>query len=462
MGVYSYAQRSAGRFGKLRATPKLVEVEPAIFPQTPGSLDWLLGPALQELPQSEDAFQLAVFAPEDAADLPVMVFLPGGGFVSGAGTVRWYDVQDFAEKQNCVVAIVNYRIGLLAHNQQVGGGNLPVEELLLALHWVQRNISHFGGDRQRTTLAGQSAGAFWAFVLAQLDEARGLFQRVYLGSLSYQPPMNQAMADERNAVIAQALGDTPVEQAGTEQLLAAGTAVAKAWAGRGLGLYPSADRAVPADLFEVRQAVSRLHVDQVLLSHTADEASAFIGMAPEQAFSFDAVRGFIAGTFLEPAGVFEELLADAPEATAKQLMVQAMSLHQIQLYAAEFADEATDHGIQVQLLGFEVRSRLPSAGSAHCFELPFLFDNRGAWHDAPMLHGFSEETFSAVAAELSGAVGSFVRSGTALSTDGTALPLHTSGAQSMTALGESGLATHAIDRRFAAKRQVLASLSPKS
>lgn len=456
MSVYSYAQRGAGRFGELGEVTELTEAAPAIFPQTPGSLDWLLGPALQELPQSEDAFQVAVFAPEGAKGLPVMVFLPGGGFVSGAGTVRWYDAQNFAEKQNCVVVMVNYRIGLLAHRQQVGGGNLPVEELLLALKWVQRNISQLGGNAQQVTLAGQSAGAFWALVLAQLDETRGLFQRLYLGSLSYQPPMNQVMADERNEVIAQALGETTLEQASTEQLLAAGGAVAKAWAGRGLGLYPSAGDTVPANLFEVRQAVSRLHVEQVLLSHTADEASAFIGMAPEQAFSFDAVRGFIAGNFTQPEGVFEALLADAPAATGKQLMIKAMSLHQIQLYATEFADAAAGNGTQVQLLGFEVRSPLPNAGSAHCFELPFLFDNRDAWHDAPMLNGLPEETFNAAAAQLSGAVGSFVRSGTTRDTAGRALPVHEAGAASMTALAESGLVERQIDRRFAAKRQVMA------
>ncbi|MGP9033072.1 carboxylesterase family protein [Glutamicibacter mysorens] len=454
MGVYRYAQRSAGRFSKLSEATPLAEEQAAIFPQAPGSLDWLLGPALQELPQSEDAFQLAVFAPKQASDLPVMVFLPGGGFVSGAGTVRWYDAQNFAEQQNCVVVVVNYRIGLLAHRQTVGGGNLPVEELLLALRWVRRNVARFGGNSQETTLAGQSAGAFWAFVLAQLDEARGLFKRLYLGSLSYQPPMSQAMADERNAVIGHALDGATLEQASTEQLLAAGGALARAWAGRGLGLYPSAGEAVPADLFEVSQAASRLHVPEVLMSYTADEANAFIGMAPEQAFSVDAVRGFIAGNFMEPPGVFEALLADDPEATAKQLMAKAMSLHQIQLYATEFADEAADNGIQVQLLGFEVHSPLPNAGSAHCFELPFLFGNREAWHDAPMLEGFSEDVFTTAAAEFSGAVGSFVHTGTASSTAGALLAVHESTAQLMTVFDESGLATRPIDRRFAAKRQV--------
>jgi para-nitrobenzyl esterase len=456
MSVYSYATRGATRFEKLRAVPGLLQAQPAIFPQTPGSLDWLLGPALQELPQSEDAFQVAVFAPRDAHGLPVMVFLPGGGFVSGAGTVRWYDAQNFAETQNCVVVLVNYRVGLLGHNQQVGGGNTPPEELLLALEWVQRNIAELGGDPQEVTLAGQSAGAFWAFVLAQLEAARGLFQRLYVGSLSFQPPMNDAQAQERNALLAQALDGTSLAEASTEQLLAAGGALAKAWAGRGLGLYPSADEAVPADLFDTAQAAKRLHVEQLLLSYTGDEASAFIGMAPEQAFSLDSVRGFIAGNFDEPQAVFEALAASEPEATAKSLMVRAMSLHQIQLYAAELADAAAAAGIQVQLLGFEVRSPLPNAGSAHCFELPFLFDNRERWQDAPMLDGLGDELFAATAKILGDALGSFIRQGAASTGTGQALPVHQAGDASLTVLDETGLVRRGIQRQLGTKRPVFA------
>ncbi|MFJ2470377.1 MULTISPECIES: carboxylesterase family protein [Micrococcaceae] len=456
MGVYSYAQRSAGRFGKLSEATGLTAAQPAIFPQAPGSLDWLLGPALQELPQSEDAFQVAVFAPQDAKDLPVMVFLPGGGFVSGAGTVRWYDAQDFAEKQNCVVAVVNYRIGLLAHNQQVGGGNTPPEELLLALEWVQRNIAELGGNPQEVTLAGQSAGAFWAFVLAQLEAARGLFNRLYVGSLSFQPPMGETQAQERNAVMAQALNGTALAEASSEQLLAAGTALAQAWAGRGLGLYPSADESVPADLFDTARAVERLHVKQLLLSYTADEASAFIGMAPEQAFTLDSVRGFIAGNFNEPQEVFDALIAAEPQATAKSLMVRAMSLHQIQLFAVELADAAAAAGIQVQLLGFEVRSPLPHAGSAHCLELPFLFGNRERWQDAPMLDGVADELFEQTAKVLGDALGSFICLGTAATSVNSALAVHQTGAQSLTALDETGLIKREIQRPFSTRRPVLA------
>ncbi|MCH6470089.1 carboxylesterase family protein [Sinomonas terrae] len=66
--------------------------DPVVFPQRPGSLDWLLGPAASQLEQDDDAFQVSVYAPTDAEPgAPVVVFLPGGGYVSGgawsAGTM---------------------------------------------------------------------------------------------------------------------------------------------------------------------------------------------------------------------------------------------------------------------------------------------------------------------------------------------------------------------------------------
>lgn len=457
MSVYTYATRTGGRFAPLAGMASLHAEDPALFPQTPGSLDWLLGPALQELPQSEDAFQAAVFAPEGAADLPVLVFLPGGGFVSGAGTVRWYDAQHFARTQNCVVVVVNYRVGLLAHNERVGGGNLVPEELLLALFWVQEHARALGGNPQDVTLAGQSAGAFWAFVLAQLPEARGLFQRVYLGSLSYQPPMDQVAAAEREQVLEQALEGSSLDKASTEQLLLGGGALAKHWAGRGLGLYPSADDRVPADLFDVRVAAARLHVDQILLSHTANEASAFIGMAPEQAFAEQSVRGFIGDHFHDPEQVFATLSAENPNATPKQLMVQAMTLHQIQLYATELADAAAEAGKQVQLFTFNVASPLPNAGSAHCFDLPFLFGDRRQWSDAPMLNGLDDEGFNSAATEFGSIVGSFVRQGLSRGAAGEDIAQHVSGTHQSVQITTQGLEKNRLERRLAARRQVFST-----
>ncbi|WP_404288031.1 carboxylesterase family protein [Glutamicibacter arilaitensis] len=454
MSVYSYATTGGERFAPLSAVAELSPVQPAVFPQTPGSLDWLLGPALQELPQSEDAFQLAVFAPSGATNLPVMVFLPGGGFVSGAGTVRWYDAQNFADAQQAVVVVVNYRIGLLAHRRSVGGGNTVPEELLLALQWVQRHIGALGGNAANTTLAGQSAGAFWAFALAQLAEARGLFQRVYFGSLSFQPPLHSDAAAERQAIVDARLGEYGLETATTDELLATAGTIGKHWAGRGLGLYPSTDNSVPGDLFDVTAAASRMHVDQVLLTHTADEATAFIGQAPEQAFGEPAVQGFVAAHFTDPESVAALFAREASLQTPKDCMIRAMTLHQIELYAIELADALAAAGKQTHLVRFAVASELAKAGSAHCFELPFVFANAHRWADAPMLTGLDPETYAVASTEFGALLGSFLVDGSASDAQGNHLPAHQAGTPRAQQITAAGIEPSDLERRVIAKRLV--------
>lgn len=454
MSIYSYATTTGARFAPLQAVEGLVQSSPAIFPQSPGSLDWLLGPALQELEQSEDAFQLAVFAPAGARDLPVMVFLPGGGFVSGAGTVRWHDAQNFADAQRAVVVVVNYRVGLLAHRGSVGGGNTVPEELLLALRWVQRNVGALGGNAENVTLAGQSAGAFWAFALAQLEQARGLFQRLYLGSLSFQPPMSEQEAAQRQELVTEHLGGRGLETATTVQLLSTASTIGKHWAGRGLGLYPSADQAVPADLFDVAAAASRLHVDQVLLSHTADEATAFIGQAPDHAFPEPAVQGFIGAHFADPDMVAEVFAEDQSLVTSKDRMIRAMSLHQIELYATELADALAAAGKQSYVVRFSVVSELPKARSAHCFELPFVFANAQQWEDAPMLRELDPETYAVASTQFSSLIGSFLKDGMPTDTQGNTLPAHHVGTGEARQITGSGVQDHRLERRLATKRLV--------
>jgi para-nitrobenzyl esterase len=454
--TYSYGELGAGRFGALHPVDSLVAAAPAAFPQTPGALDWLLGGALGELEQSEQAFQLSVFAPDDATDLPVMVFLPGGAFVSGAAAARWYDATALAQAQGCVVVVVNYRIGLLAHGGEVGAGNLVPSDLLVALEWVQAHIASHGGNPAEVSLVGQSAGAFWAFVMAQLPAAKGLFHRVALMSLTYQPPLDQDAAAQRQDIIDLALAGKNAALVPISELLAAQGEVARAWAGRGLGLMPSIDENVPADLFDVNAAMNRLHIGQILLTHTKDEARAFIGQAPESAFAEGAVAGFVGAHFHDPEVSGEKLRKDLPGATPKTRMARAMTLHQIELYATELADAAVAAGKNVTTVRFDVESPLPNAGSAHCVELPFLFGNRRQWADAPMLSGIEESIFDAAAAELGAVLGGFVRTGVPVTTAGERVPAFSPHSVSLHVITEDGTGSLEPERGFLARRAATA------
>ncbi|MBP2191422.1 carboxylesterase/lipase family protein [Nocardia goodfellowii] len=135
------------------------------------------------VPQSEDCLTLDVTVPTGPGEnRPVMVWLPGGGFITGAGSI--YDPTRLARTGDIVVVTVNYRLGVygfFAH-PELGDSNFGLQDQMAALRWVRANIAHFGGDPAQVTLAGASAGAMSACTLMTAPEARNLFQRAIVQS----------------------------------------------------------------------------------------------------------------------------------------------------------------------------------------------------------------------------------------------------------------------------------------
>ena len=136
---------------------------------------------------NEDCLYLNVWAPakRDDKPLPVMVWIHGGGYVMGAASQRLYDATDLARRGVIVVGI-NYRLGALgflahpeltAESEHKSSGNYGLLDQIEALRWVQRNIAAFGGDPQRVTIFGESAGGGSVFSLLVSPLSKGLFQR---------------------------------------------------------------------------------------------------------------------------------------------------------------------------------------------------------------------------------------------------------------------------------------------
>lgn len=132
---------------------------------------------------SEDCLFLNIWAPRDARDAPVMVWIHGGSLVSGAGGDAVTDGARMAE-QGVVVVSINYRLGALgwlahpalsAESAQNISGNYGLTDQIQALRWVRDNIGAFGGDPGKVTIAGQSAGALSVILLMATPQARGLF-----------------------------------------------------------------------------------------------------------------------------------------------------------------------------------------------------------------------------------------------------------------------------------------------
>jgi para-nitrobenzyl esterase len=132
----------------------------------------------------EDCLYLNVWAPPNATNLPIMVWLHGGAFIIGSGGDKFYDGSNLAS-QGVVVVTLNYRLGLfgfLAHpalrNEDPAyptAGNYGLEDQRAALEWVQRNIQAFGGDPKKVTLFGESAGGYSTCVHYLSSRTAGLF-----------------------------------------------------------------------------------------------------------------------------------------------------------------------------------------------------------------------------------------------------------------------------------------------
>jgi para-nitrobenzyl esterase len=138
------------------------------------------------LKMSEDCLYLNVWAPQPApsADLPVMVWIQGGGNRYGYGSQDIHNGRSIAAR-GAVVVTLNHRLGalgFLAHREltaedEVGAsGNYGLLDIIAALQWVQANIGAFGGNPEHVTVAGNSAGAAHVTHLMATDSARGLFR----------------------------------------------------------------------------------------------------------------------------------------------------------------------------------------------------------------------------------------------------------------------------------------------
>ena len=157
----------------------------AVAPQNPTPLEGLIGSGGKTV-QGEDCLSLNVWTPGcDGAKRPVMVWIHGGAFVTGAGSIGLYNGKALAACGDVVVVTINYRLGSLGFLRlaDVTRGRLPstgsegIADQIAALTWVRDNIAAFGGDAGNVTIFGESAGGMSVVALLASPKARGLFHK---------------------------------------------------------------------------------------------------------------------------------------------------------------------------------------------------------------------------------------------------------------------------------------------
>lgn len=389
-----------------------------IFPAQGSGLGEVLGRGDARNPQSEEAFFLNVWAPDGADGLPVVVFLHGGAWMSGGGSVQWYNGRHLAAG-GLVVVTVNYRLGPIAHlAPPTESGrptpSRPVQDLLTALQWVQDNIARFGGDPGRVTLAGQSAGGWYAHLLSVLPEARGLFERLVLWSMGTRTPRSTALQTRIHEATNQILTPLKVESASWPELLHAGekalaTVLPPAPFGHApVGYLPHVSDNVPLDLLDPTASAKHCSAKTIYARYTAEETGSFFHKSPELRQA-DSAR---VQQWLEslPGGTLPgRVLSDASfqEKSPYEKIVAASSWIQYKATPTALVNAYNVAGKPAQIDEFTYRGAVDGQLSGHCIDLPFQFGTFEEWADAPMMRNCDTDTFDALSTHLMGGLTAF-------------------------------------------------------
>ena len=304
---------------------------------------WVRAPdAGEDDPESEDCLFLDIWAPRESREpRPVMVWIHGGGFFNGAGSLPIYDGARIAE-HGVVLVSINYRLnvfGFFAHpalsaeSPHGASGNYGLMDMVAALEWVRDNIATFGGDPQRVTIFGESAGGGAVMALLLAPQAAGLFHRAISGSTwvygwdrALREPVGAGSTAEAQGIrIAESLGATGATSLATLRAAAAQALQAAANADAGSLLMrtgyvwaPNVDGwIVPSDPLGMYEAGLQ-HDVPLITGMNADE-----GISVARRANVEDREAFEAHVRTVYPGVADELIAhygvDSPEAARSQM-----------------------------------------------------------------------------------------------------------------------------------------------
>ena len=423
--------------------------------------------------QAEDCLSLNVWAPTTGASLPVVVWLHGGGFRSGATSMSLMDGQKLAQ-MGVVVVTVNYRLGALGHlahpdfaDPDTGAtANWAVQDQVAALQWVKANIKAFGGDPKNVTLAGQSGGAMNAVMIAQNPKWRSLVSRLYLVSVPDVPvPFAFSLADAATytEVIAQKLGTNPKGLIGlpamdvhmAELALFGAPLPASVTTGRSgrFRTSPIVDGSMYISNWTKTPFPANL---PVVITYDLTEGSFFLDLydnlaqkqtSPPLPPTNEALAGAVTG-YLGTMGIAADkvpgviaayrqaALADGRADVPGDLFVEIFGDSLLRNYGVRLANQVVAAGGSARLATYMHPILPPAHGVPHCAELPFLFGT----YDQP----YYKDKFgtSPVEAELSQkwmrSLTSFAANGNSVFSDNTPWPVYAKDHSNSARIGDVG------------------------
>jgi len=375
----------------------------------------------------QDCLNLNVWTPDPAAvGLPVLVWIHGGSYMNGSGSVGAYDGSAFA-RDGVVCVTINYRLaaeGFLYLDD--GVANLGLLDQVAALQWVQRNISAFGGDPARVTVAGESAGAMSVTTLLAMPMADGLFAQAIAqsgaGAHTLVPETGRTVA----GYLAEALG-VPAEREAIaavpqDRLVAAAsnlvTEVQTApdplrWGQLALSLLPFAPVAdgtvlpqAPVSAFQAGQGAAV----PLLIGSNRDEARLFVVADSSIDLVDDAVLEMAAGAYGLTADGIAVYRANRPDAGAGDVMAAIVTDWFFGIPAIRVAEARAGASADTWMYRFDHPDPSDNHrfGACHAVEIPFVFDTIDRDDVRPLI---GDAPSAGVAANVHGAWVAFITTG---------------------------------------------------
>ncbi|XOV81450.1 MAG: carboxylesterase/lipase family protein [bacterium] len=346
---------------------------------------------------AEDCLYLNISTPStDGKKRPVLVWIHGGGYRTGQGSIPWYNGTAFNKNGDIVVVSINYRLGALGFadlshlgEAYANSGVNGMLDQIAALHWVRDNISAFGGDPDRVTIAGESAGAFSVCTLLGCEAAQGLFHRAIAQSGGAQHTLPKAAAEKvTQTFLNQLLSEhdgvdqaLALEAASVEDILAAqqstishfeqgagvtnelGVAVSPFYPAHGTPLLPESPLAAIAGGCGRNVAV--------LTGSNAHETTLW-GYGEISAEKLERIaRSYGAES------VLTTYRQARPDATVEDLLIALTTDHMFRIPAIRLAEARQPLGAQtwMYLFAWESRAFGGRLKATHALEIPFTFNN---------------------------------------------------------------------------------------
>lgn len=354
----------------------------------------------------EDCLTLNVWTPGlDAARRPILVWIHGGAFLNGTGAAPIYDGARMAARGDVVVVTLNYRVGAwgFLHHPSLGPPNRGLLDQLAALAWVREHARAIGGDPERITVFGESAGAGSICALLAMPAARGAFRRAIIQSAAPDGVLGADEAERRACALASLLGirepglrrlaEVPVEALLDAQ---ADCIASRVWR-TGMFYGPVVDGDVlPCSPLSAAESGETAGVD-LIVGTTADEMRLFLW-----GVDADAVPDEVAD-----AGIAFELPGAAPDGqpAARRVRAQYEALRRrrglpcdpasvlaavqsdtrLRLPSLRLAERHAAHHRETRVYSFDQASAMPELGACHALDLPFTFGTL----DAPGMPAFA-------------------------------------------------------------------------